>query len=110
MTPTEFSIADMYGAEDLITGSMGKMSAHSLEGMLQGMSLQEIDTLMSPGTFPIGLGDTLGESAPDSMDGANGTKSGGWAIPMSPAQRIKRDRAFSLSSLSGSLDRRARSS
>lgn len=118
MTPTEFSIADMYGSEDMaIAGSLGKMSAHSLEGMLQGMSLQEIDTLMSPGSFPmqgnsLGFGgDLFGESAPDSSDGApTGNGSASMMVPMSSAQRIKRDRAFSIGSLTGSLNGRARSS
>jgi len=68
-------------------GSLGDvMSAQSLEGMLQGMSLD--------------LG-TFGDSVP--------AEDGSMKIPMSPAQRIKRDRAFSVGSLGRSLDGRGRS-
>ena len=89
LTPAEFSIADMYGSEDLfMAGSLGKMSAHSLEGMLDGMSLQEIDSLMSPGSMGALGQDLFGEALAD----------GAQRIPIhSPAQRIKRDRAFSTS-------------
>lgn len=118
--PTNMSIADMYtageapfatdpfGTQDVfgMSGSLGKMSGKSLEDMMMGMSM---DSTMD------GLGGSIGDllaGSPSNIDALGGlggpTKAeaaekktnGGGAqpipMPMSPAQRIKRDRAASM--------------
>jgi len=123
----DFSIADMFGSEYsfsqadmlqdelLMAGSLSKMSgpAHSLEDMFCGMSLDEMDALMSAGSLGNDPFGSLNDSALDGMvpEPAGGTigqsgRSVACPVPMSPAQRIKRDRAISVSGqLSTSVSR-----
>jgi len=103
----EYSIADMFGSEFSVTqeellmaGSLGKMSGQSLEGMLMGMSLDEMDHLMSGGSLgdPFAAGINFDEMEPVAASTQSG-KSVAMSVPMSPAQRIKRDRAVSISNV-----------
>jgi len=108
---SEFSIADMYGNEfgdmydDVFTvGSLGKVSAQSLEGVMGGMSLDDMGAFGSfsgslglSGSFggDLGfLGGTVGSLDDPLLDSVPG-RPGAVPVPMSSAQRIKRDRAFS---------------
>jgi hypothetical protein len=121
--PTNMSIADMYtglgqdapfasdpfGNQEVfgMSGSLGKMSGRSLEDMMMGMSM---DSTME------GMGSSIGDflsTSPGNELNVGGTqapkvKKEGAAQPMecpiSPAQRIKRDRATSVRNrtLSGS--------
>lgn len=122
--PINMSIADMYtegteapfatdpfGHQDVFgqsMGSLGKMSGRSLEDMMMGMSMDStmegmggsMDLLSSsPGHLEMGsLGagfDFNGKSELESK-AAGGTKSQPMQCPMSPAQRIKRDRSSSM--------------
>lgn len=77
----------------LCVGSLGNMTAHSLEAMLMGMSLDEMGGFkdFSPaGAAPASLGADY-----NNMFGS--TTQEPQQLGLSPAQRIKRDRAVSIS-------------
>merc|ERR1711907_208775 len=119
--PTNMSIADMYTAGEApfatdpfgqdvfgMSGSLGKMSGKSLEDMMMGMSMDStmdglggsIGDLLASSPSNIdalgGLGPTKAEAAEKKKNGGNGGGTQPIPMPMSPAQRIKRDRAASM--------------
>jgi len=96
--------SDPFGAQDVfsMSGSLGKMSGRSLEDMMMGMSMDStmegmggsVGDLLSgsPGNLD-GLG-SFGESKMESL-AREGKEAQPMECPISPAQRIKRDRSFS---------------